>query len=68
MRGKGWAVEEEIGPHRPGSNAVGFGGIPIDKKSRGQAEQTVQRAIDLGSISSIRLAPMGLPRRRSERS
>ena len=27
---------------------IGFGGIPIDKKSRGQAEQTVQRAVDLG--------------------
>lgn len=27
---------------------IGFGGIPIDKKSSGLAEQTVQRAIDLG--------------------
>lgn len=27
---------------------IGFGGIPIDKRPRGQAEQTVQRAIDLG--------------------
>jgi uncharacterized protein len=27
---------------------IGFGGIPIDKKLRGQAEQTVQKAIDLG--------------------
>ncbi|MFH0871594.1 MAG: aldo/keto reductase [bacterium] len=27
---------------------IGFGGIPIDKKPRGEAERTVQRAIDLG--------------------
>lgn len=27
---------------------IGFGGIPIDKKSRRESEQTVQRAIDLG--------------------
>ena len=27
---------------------IGFGGIPIDKKSRREAEETVQRAVDLG--------------------
>lgn len=27
---------------------IGFGGIPIDKRSRREAEETVQRAIDLG--------------------
>ena len=47
---KGWATVEKRGLGRTGLRVtqIGFGGIPIDKKSRGQAEQTVQRAIDLG--------------------